>query len=264
VQKLIFKQKQTVLPMQKYKRQNGDYDSFIYTHIPKCGGTSFRALIYESALQSGINKSLLYIPGFGDLPNDKNFDQLNDDEKNELSQKKLKIIANHCKFDDHLHFNLKLEKPFYFTILRDPIKRFISHYNFFYKKLGYNKCKGVNLNELKEETLDFLLAKLANIQTNFIANVSKPKAVGDENIFKIAVYNILYNYGFVGILEEQEHLLKTLNKLAPEWLYVDGNMSTLNKNKDESKINKEILDKIAFHNRNDVNLYKFVYESIKI
>jgi len=244
--------------MVNYKNKSNSYDCFIFTHIPKCGGTSFRELVYNSALQSGINANQVYVPGFGELKNDKNFDQLNEDEKVALSKKSYKIIANHCKFEDHIHYNIKTESPFYFTILRDPIKRFISHYNFFYKKLGYNNCKGVSLNELKEETLDFLSDKLANIQINYIANVKMPKAVGDDNMLKIAIYNSIYNYGYIELLENQERMFKNLNKLIPEWLFIDNKLQYLNKNKDEETINSDVINKITLANRHDIILYNFI------
>ena len=93
------------------------YDSFIFTHIPKCGGTSFRKLINDSALASGIADEQLYIPGFNDLENDKNIDQLKGKEKESFMGSSYKVIAAHSKFNLHKEYNLTFSNPFYLSLI---------------------------------------------------------------------------------------------------------------------------------------------------
>ena len=97
------------------------YDTFVFNHIPKCGGTSFRELLNISAISSGIEPEKIYIPGFNGLEEEKNIDQLSIREKAVLRRKEKKIFACHSRFDVAKTYKLPFGNVFYFTILRDPV-----------------------------------------------------------------------------------------------------------------------------------------------
>ena len=238
------------------------YDTFVFNHIPKCGGTSFRALLNESALNMGIMPNEIYIPGSNGIGEDKNLDQMSIREKAVLRRKKTRVFASHCRFDVHIKHKLPFKNPFFFTILRDPLKRFLSHYNFFYKKLGYMECKGVELNELSEEKLDFLLEDLSNIHCKYLANYRARDIyiVRWENVFRVAKYNLQYEYGAYGVLEMMDEMIPHINLLMPDWLKLEARLPTLNTQKKKAKkaeVRTDIIDKILQFNKFDIELYEF-------
>lgn len=239
-------------------KKKRNYDSFIFTHIPKCGGTSFRQLINESALSSGVNESQIYVPGFNGLDNDKNLDQLSDKEKEKFKSSEYKVIAAHSKYNLHKDIPFGSKDPLYFTILRDPIKRFISHYHFFYYKLGYDDLKGVQIGELKMDKLIFLLKRLSNIQTNYLANFKFKKVLGEENLLKLAKYNLQHEYASFGILPELNESLIELKTISPSWLTLRGEMKSLNtSNSSKHEVPKKIEELIIEYNNLDIQLLAF-------
>lgn len=242
----------------KEKKEVKEFGSFVFTHIPKCGGTSFRKYLNDAAIETDIKLSEIYIPGFNNLPNDKNIPQLDEDEIKTLQSQKLKILANHCKFGEDNAMGIKPLSPFNFTILRDPVKRFISHYHFFYYTLGYNKCKGVSLDKLDDEKLEFLLEKLSNVQVGYISNIKLIKIVGLENMLKISKYNIQYEFDAFGIVENMDSTINYLKKKCPQWLKLSGTFPTLNtSNSKKVKLSDRIIEKIKVSNKYDLELYNF-------
>ena len=244
------------------------YDTFVFNHIPKCGGTSFRSLLNESAHKSGIAAEKIYIPGFNKLAEDKNIDQLSIREKAVLRRKEKKIFACHSRFDVAKTYKLPFGNIFYFTILRDPVKRFISHYNFFYYKHGYMDCKGILLNELPEEKLVFLLEDLSNIHCKYLAayRARDIYIVRWENVFRVAKHNLQYEYGAYGILEDMDVMLPGINKMLPDWLNLELTLPSSNTQKYKKKqveINPSILDRIKEKNKLDLELYQFAKDYFK-
>jgi len=234
------------------------FDSFIFTHIPKCGGTSFRKLINDAAADSGIDKKDIYIPGFNGLGNNKNIDQLDEAEVEKFKSGSYKVIAAHSKFNVHKNYNLDILNPFYYTILRDPVKRFISHYYFFYFKLGYDNLKGVHLDDLASEKLLTLVQRLANIQTTYLANFKFRKVIGEENLLKLAKYNLQYEYGEFGILEEFEKSILSLIDKAPKWLKNIKKLPELNRTfSNNQEVSEEVLKIIKMNNQLDYELFDF-------
>ena len=236
--------------------------TFIFTHIPKCGGTSFRQFINETALNSGIKKEAIYIPGFNGLPNDKNIGQLNEMECQLLKQRDLKILANHSKFEAHTAMGISLEKPFYFTLLREPISRFISHYNFFYFKQGLDGCKNIPLDELPTAKQQGLIEKLANLQVIYLANGTIGMEADNAALLKKAQYNLENIYGAYGLLEEMENAIKQLQVVGPTWLKWSINFPFLNKNKAYPTISKETIELIKKANKWDLALYDWAKEQV--
>lgn len=237
------------------------YDSFIFTHIPKCGGTSFRKLINDSAIASGIPVDKLYVPGFNELSTNKNIDQLNAKEKEEFRGSDYKVIAAHSKYNLHKDYELKTENPFYYTILRDPVKRFISHYHFFYYTLGYDNLKGVSIGELEEEKLLYLVKRLANVQTTYLANFKFKKVLGEENMLKLAKYNLQYEYGAFGLIENMEESMLRVEKILPDWLSMNQSITQLNSsNSNNHEVSSSVIKLIEKHNYSDIELYSFAKE----
>lgn len=234
------------------------YDNFIFTHIPKCGGTSFRKYINDSAIEANIDTEKIYIPGFNGLANNKNLNQLNKSEIQKLKSKNIKIFANHTKYGELKNYGFKLENSFNFTILRNPIERFVSHYHFFYFLNGYDDCKGVKLNDLNNNKLIKLLDLLSNIQVSYISNIKHKKIVGLENMLKIAKYNIEYEFDLFGTIENLKPTLNNLREIQPMNLNFKNDFPLLNRSQSKiDGISKKIIALIKEANEVDMKFYEF-------
>ena len=153
---------------------------------------------------------------------------------------------------------MKIKSPFYYTILRDPVKRFISHYHFFYYKLGYDNCKGKGLDDLPDKKLNFILNHLGNMQVKFISNIKFVRVLGMKNIMKIAKYNLEHEYGGFGLVEQMDESISKLQETKPDWLNLESSFPQLNKSKSEkSVVSEEVIDKIRKANHYDVEFYSF-------
>ena len=234
-----------------------DFQTFRFTHIPKCGGTSFREYINNNAIKSGIPKSQIYIPGCNNLSNDKNLSQLDNNELEALRSKEIKVFAGHMKHQEFQSKNISLNTPFNVTILRDPVERFVSHYNFFNYKLGYNNLKGMSLNDLDDNKRKWIIDRLSNIQTNYIADIKNIRAVGNDNILKIAKYNLNFEYQIVGILENVDLFLDALKSTELDWIQFSSEFPYKNKGKQYFQISDSVIDEIKEANHLDIELYEF-------
>ena len=235
------------------------FDAFIFTHIPKCGGVSFRRFIYEAALQSNISTENIYIPGENYLHINKNLMQLSERELKRFRQKKIQLLANHSYFNTHLLYDLpNFKSPFYYTILRAPIDRFISHYNFFNYKNGNQGCKGIALNELPIEKLIAIAKKLGNVHTRYISGIDQLSDFGETDALAIAKHNLEYGYADFSILENIETDLIYLSNKSPEWLTIrPKDFPKMNQNKLAFPLEAKVLDIITQYNQLDLALYSY-------
>jgi hypothetical protein len=271
-----------------------EHKSFIFVHIPKCAGSSFRELVYRNGLASGIPEDEMHIPGAGSLPFDKNVAQLQRAELKALRKKKLTILADHSKYDVHREAKLRMDQPFYYILFRDPVERFISHYNFFYRQLGRDGYLGKDLNDLDDKSLAFFLGKLANVQLVFLLNgpafrydhlsfsgkcfhhVKKtlrllsggrlflnPNSVGvkaEPFWLEYAEELLVNHYGAFGLVEKLDASLRLLADSPTGQLRFTG-LSLPIKNKTQIEQRKQdiedrIIEKIIAHNHYDVQLYE--------
>ncbi len=238
------------------------FNSFVFTHIPKCAGSSFRKYLCDSAINSGIEPPSIYIPECLGIPNTKNLSQLKEPELIKLQENNIKILGDHSLFNAHITYNLNIDRPFYYTILRDPIKRFISHYNYFYFERGYGNLKGVKINDLKDEQLNQLFKSMGNTMVDYVANRNpKTEPVVNESITLRAIYNLEQHFGSFGILEQMDESIQLLSRYSPPWIKFElDKFPFLNKQKNNSKaeeIDDLILDKIKEAHVHDVKLYEY-------
>lgn len=204
----------------------------------------------------------MHVPGFGGVGNDKNISQLANDELISFRESKKIILANHCMFNVHAAYYLNMYNPFYYTLFRDPVKRFISHYNFFYRDLGYDELKSVSLDELPEEKCSDLLLKMANIQLVYTINLEKPIGrKADETWLEEAKKNLVNWYGCIGVLEKMDLSLQLLKASSPDWLaFPDITFPVKNEGRknSENQLHKPgVIEQIEKHNYYDLKLYEF-------
>jgi len=246
---------------------NPEFDGFIFTHIPKCGGSSFRRLIYESSIKSGLSADEIYIPGEGGVDHNKNLNQIDQDEIDKLLDTKKKVIADHSKYLEKNVNQISPERPFRTTFLRRPIDRFISHYNFFCFQQGHGNCKDIPLADLDLEKFSSLASEMANVQTAYLLNIEPGEAtLRLTNDDHINTFRILENrFHHFGILEELDMSLDLLIKLSPEWLTFSEKLPLVNKTKvnPESSLDSEFLHEFNRINMLDIRLYRFALSLLK-
>lgn len=237
-----------------------EYDTFIFSHIPKCGGSSFRKYIVESCIASNIDPARVYAPGINGIKNDKNIPQLTPEELEDLRGKNLKVVADHSLFAVHRKYKFKMAKPFYYTIFREPVERFMSHYNFFYYKLGYANCKGVSINELDNVKRARVIRSIADLQVNYVTNTLTDKGKANKKRYLQAIYNLEKYYACFGMLNEMGKSLAILERYSPDWITWRQGFPTENKNagnKGVKDIKPEIIAQIQEINKFDMYLYEF-------
>lgn len=250
------------------KINNPDFDGFIFTHIPKCGGSSFRRLIYKSSIESGISSDEIYIPGEGGIDHSKNLNQISKDELTQISTHQRKVIGDHSKYLSENVNQISPKNPFRTTFLRRPIERFISHYNFFCYQQGHGGLKGIPLAELSKEDFTSIVTEMANVQTAYLLNIEPGSATlsltSDEHI---NTFRILENhFHHFGILEEIDISLELLAKLSPQWLNFTEGLPQVNKTKvtPESTLESDFLHEFNRINMLDIRLYRFALGLLKI
>lgn len=202
------------------------HSSFVFVHIPRCGGTSFREYLYCATIANRLAAEEVHIPGFGGCGDDRNLHQLSNEELDLFRAKKTKVIASHDFFNSPVTTDLSLSEPYYFAFLRRPIDRFLSHYYFFYYTHGLDGLKGMGLEDLPDSQLEWLLLSFSNLQVRYISGcgVRLPK----ESDLEIAKENLIQRFASFGILEKAERSVSWLQSTTPRWLRLQGEFPRLN------------------------------------
>lgn len=215
---------------------------YCFIHIEKCAGTTF-----SHSLKYNVPFYLSLKPWYF-WSNEKG----NYFRKEELSIL-LKYFPMLSGIGGHttrtfLDYESVIKKPIkYFTFLRDPIKRYMSHFNHQVNKKGIDW----KLDEfIKEERFN-------NYMTRRIA--------GEANLKK-AIQRIEEDFSFVGLFEKYDESIVLMNQFVfdEELLlyYETKNDSLYEKKLNYNDLDNHIQEKIMKNNLLDLELYKYVKEKI--
>ncbi len=102
----------------------------IYIHVPKCGGSSFGAALRLRHLLSqatiDLNQGDPSLHGTARILDDYAHRR---DQLHRLVARGVRMISGHVQYDARLHDGSARNHAFV-TMLRDPVSRFVSHYNY--------------------------------------------------------------------------------------------------------------------------------------
>jgi hypothetical protein len=176
---------------------------FCFFHIEKCMGTSLRESFYNYFLHYYRPKQIYFPDDI--IHNNRNLTNYND--LLYICNYKSEVILAHCSFNK-INVTEYFSKHCYsITCIREPIKRFISHYYFFLKKI-YNK----NIQELSSYELSNILYNENNVITWRLS--------GEINQIEVAFNNIEY-IKCILITENITEDIKYLNNILNYKLNLD-------------------------------------------
>jgi hypothetical protein len=224
-------------------------DTLFFLHLPKCGGTTFGGLLQQ-----------MFRRDVDVYANPYRRRELLDAPREELQS--YRLIRGHFQYPDVIR---KLGfLPRSVTLLRDPIARFISHYQMrkhprWQPDNPPQRAYQAKLNSMSfEQFLECpeLTSELANLQYRFLAGFRRDKLGMPVCDFNEPYARLLDNFEVVGILERFDELLEAfcfVFDFPPVTTFSNQNVSP---DRDKrSQFSGELLERVAELNQHDLELY---------
>lgn len=224
----------------------------VFLHIPKTAGCTLNALIDRQYSPEQIF-SFYSEEAFDEFPN--------------LSQdrcEKIKMFRGHIAFESHAHVLGDFD-PYpdnYFTFLRDPVDRVISHYYHVIRNPDNHLYPYTEEGQLGLE--DFLKTKIPTIlnngQTQLLSGLWKDVPFGecDAEMLETAKKNIQEHFILVGLTERFDEAICLL-RIILGW---QNNISYVPRNVGDNRpkrdlVSSETLAAISELNQLDIALYEY-------
>jgi hypothetical protein len=225
---------------------NSQLRPIVFLHIPKTAGLTFHEILTDQYPQR--KHKLIYTVG-----HTKTFIELPEKKK-----AKIGVIKGHLLYGLH---DFMPNKPIYITLLRDPIARTISGFEFIKNKKDHPFYKELKLQ--KYTLYDFLnqqfIPNFDNMHVRFLCgNNSMPFGTINESHFEMAKKNLITSNMLFGITEMfDESILCFKNELG--WtnpFYSKVNVAK-NNSLNMQNIDPATRDMILNCNKFDIQLYQF-------
>jgi hypothetical protein len=202
-------------------------------HIPKTGGTSFNVILENSFGMRNCHTN---------QTNRSTFTQA-DFEFARKCHPGLRSLVGHNLVNPG---QLTVPNPFFMTILREPVARVISHYQYSIQN-GHNQKSFAETVRASEN--------LENLQVKLIA--------GGPDLDKAKRF--LEQCAFVGITEKFDLSLRVLERLSPyrlELNYERRMVARGNEVKDSVKSDERMIELARAYNKLDIALYEFAVNEV--
>ncbi|MGB5982842.1 MAG: sulfotransferase family 2 domain-containing protein [Nonlabens sp.] len=213
--------------------------NIIFLHLPKNAGTTFKSILSkyydkENIFQVGYNSSGIW-----------NMEELKSSPKEELA--KINLLQGHFNYGIHEIF----ERDFrYITMLRNPIERTISFYNYIRRQKEHRLLSAVQNRTLLECITEIRDFDVINGQARKLSGTHN-----EDKMLDLALKNIDQHFDFVGIQERFDESLILLHKTY-NWNKIF--YKSLNKTSKQSEISPELISAITETNEIDMKLYEII------
>jgi len=233
-------------------------EQIFFLHVPKCGGTSVDAAISEAyGWKPCLHLDSVASRRASDARQEDLMAYRNSLLPYFMEQEGLRYISGHFVFDSELH-SLYGSQWSYVTMLRDPVQKYISQYNYNLHKQDKNHF-GI------EESLEQFIDSPEGIRLgqDMVQKISGLAVVTDEesserkNHIDQAIQNI-EKFHLVGILEDLEHFETGFKENFGVSLRIKK--MNINHSKDKKQLSLAIRNKIESLCEPDITLYNHVKE----
>lgn len=174
----------------------------------------------------------------------------------EAHRARLKVLKGHMAFGLHEY----MPQPcVYITMLRDPVERVISHYNYVLRTPVHYLYKQVTEKKmtLREYVDGRISDELDNGQTRLIANMGAPIGGCTEEMLEQAKRNLREHFAVVGFQEQFDETLMLLMKRFG-WGMLYYTMKNVTKDRPlRGDIPKDVIAIIEEYNRLDMELVAY-------
>lgn len=211
----------------------------IFLHLPKNAGASMNSILKKKYIQNEIFEVRFNADRTGNLTEFKEMPQNKRDN--------IKYLSGHFDFGLHEYFSNSSK---YVSMMRHPVERTISFYNYIKRKKSHrllDVVKNRSLIECVTEVKDF---DVVNGQAR------KLSATDDQNLMlKKALNNIDNHFAFMGV---QEHFEESMLLLSHKMGSKIGYLSHLNRADRSHEIDNELIREIEKLNQVDLELYEIM------
>ena len=228
----------------------------VFIHVPKTAGTTLNLIIERQYNPQNIIS--IQTP-------QENLETVNKFRSDRaIYDRKIKAIKGHTFLGWH---ELLSQPCVYFTLLRDPVERFISNYFFLLRKKGHPL--GQKLVEQQVSLEDFVgWSGEDNYQTRFLAkNINEANFDIKQNectrqTFELAKNNLKSHFAVVGTVEEFDQTLMLIKKNFG-WNNIFYKVKNKNQQRlPKSSIPQSTLALIKEANKFDLELYQYANETL--
>ncbi len=215
-------------------------EALIFLHIPKTAGTTLNRIIewqYDP-------RTIYTVDPYQIRATVQRLKTLS-----EKRRRSLRVVRGHLIYGVH---ECLPQGGTYITMLRDPVKRFLSSYFFILRRPLHPlhrklKAKGIGIGDFLEFT-----AQRQNLQTKMLAGVPYLGPC-DERVFETAQQNMATSFRVVGISERFE---ESLFLIASSFGWKIPHYENRKVTKSRSAVDPAMIEMIREHNRYDIALYE--------
>jgi flavin-binding protein dodecin len=246
-------------------------EKIFFLHVPKCGGTSINHAInchyctldiskdrYLVSLDSVASSAVVKMIDETDYPCDTTDDYPILKLRENLllyfmNKKNTKYISGHFTFSEIAHREFHGKYAFV-TVLRDPVKRWISSYSF-------NRYKKADHRKIEEDITRHLESEFGQSQgyeyIKFLGGANQAGDYTSKQAIDRAKTN-LHKFDIAGFMEYQEHFLEQFeNRFGVRLKLEKSNQNPTSESYRKSIVTEEIEEKIKTICKPDRELYQY-------